>query len=170
MRGLREAWLSGRHGLDMHRAGQTAQRPSSRRGKGQAGQGILEVAITFPLLALDGPGHWGGGVDVLGPVGERHRLRRGGAPFRLPIRRLHQSYGGLWPLLGGHDRHRRRGRGGLHRATRRLWSIRSTRSVRVSAWQGATFTSPAVSAGYTFKSGTFSRMMQFFGGPPSPWE
>ena len=29
---------------------------------------------------------------------------------------------------------------------------------------------PAVTTEYTFRSGTFTRIMQFFGGPPDPWE
>lgn len=46
----------------------------------------------------------------------------------------------------------------------------TTRSVSVFIQRGATFSSQGVSGSYTFSSGAYTRIQDFFGGPPSPWE
>ena len=45
-----------------------------------------------------------------------------------------------------------------------------TRSVSVLVQRGATFSAQGVSGSYTFSSGAYTRIQDFFGGPPSPWE
>ena len=46
----------------------------------------------------------------------------------------------------------------------------TTRSVSVFVRRGATFSAQGVSGSYTFSSGAYTRIQDFFGGPPSPWE
>jgi Flp pilus assembly protein TadG len=46
----------------------------------------------------------------------------------------------------------------------------TTRSVSVFVQRGATFSAQGVTGTYTFSSGAYTRIQDFFGGPPSPWE
>ena len=143
--------------------------PGARMGKGQSGQAILEVAITFPLLALM--------ILAIGAVAWTFWVQSASAIASLEAAR-HSAY------RSGDSVNPTAGYGPFSEAMTGISGEASasylgnpqivvdpvTRSVRVSASQGATFTSPAVTAGYTFRSGTFTRLMEFFGGPPSPWE
>ena len=143
--------------------------PVARWRRGQAGQGILEVAITFPLLALMvmaiGAVAWTFWVQSAGAIASveaaRHSAYRSGESINPTA-----GYGPFSDAMSGIA-----GEAAAdYIGNPQIVVDPATRSVHVSALQGATFSNPAVSAGYTFKSGTFSRMMQFFGGPPSPWE
>jgi hypothetical protein len=44
------------------------------------------------------------------------------------------------------------------------------RSLLVSVERPLSFYTPALSAEAAIRAGTFTRLMQFFGGPPDPWE
>ena len=44
------------------------------------------------------------------------------------------------------------------------------RSLQIVVESPISFTTPAFSADYSFRAGTFTRLMQFFGGPQDPWE
>lgn len=135
----------------------------------ESGQAILEFAMTFPLLALV--------ILTIGAVAWTFWVQSATAIASLEAAR-HSAYrvGDSFNPTSGHGPFSNAmsgitgGTAAGYIGNPEIVVDSTTRSVRVSVERGMTFTSPAVSAEYSFRSGTFTRMMQFFGGPPSPWE
>ena len=142
---------------------------SGARGPGEEGQALLEVAVTFPLFVLVilaiGATAWTFWVQAATAIASqeaaRHSAYRAGDNFDPTA-----GYGPFSEAMAGIT--------GSTSASfignPEIVVDPATRSVQVSVSRGVTFNSPAVTAWYTFKSGTFTRIMQFFGGPPDPWE
>lgn len=147
----------------------SAETPNAVRRKSESGQAILEFAITFPLLALViltivavAWAFWVQSASAIASLeAARHSAYRVGDTYYPAA-----GYGPFSDAMGGITG----GTAAGYIGNPEIVADSTTRSVRVSVERGMTFTSPAVSAEYTFRSGTFTRMMQFFGGPPSPWE
>jgi hypothetical protein len=143
---------------------------SKRYGQSrQAGSSLLEMAVVFPLLTLCllaiGAASWTFWLQAAGALGAHEAGRAaayrtgdgplpagGYGPFSAAVTGVagapSGSYLGL-PVIEQDPTHR---------------------SFRIRLERGVSFTSPAVSADYAIRAGAWSRMMQFFGGPPDPWE
>jgi hypothetical protein len=142
----------------------------ARRGSSdQDGQALLEVAVTFPLFVMIilaiGAVAWTFWVQAATAIASQEAARysayRVGDTFD-PL----AGYGPFSDAMSGITS----SSSTSYVGNPEILVDPTTRSILVSVSRGVTFTSPAVSADYTFRSGTFTRMMQFFGGPPDPWE
>jgi hypothetical protein len=139
------------------------------RGSGEQGQSLLEIAVVFPLFVLVilaiGAVAWTFWVQAASAIASqeaaRHAAYRAGDAFDPTA-----GYGPFSEAMSGITGSTSAG----YIGNPEIVVDPATRSVRVLVSRGATFTTPATSAEYTFMSGTFTRIMQFFGGPPDPWE
>jgi hypothetical protein len=135
----------------------------------QAGQALLEVAVTFPLFVMIilaiGAVAWTFWVQAATAIASHEAARyaayRVGDTFNPST-----GYGPFSDAMSGITG----SSSASYVGNPAILVDPTTRSILVSVSRGVTFTSPSVSAEYTFRSGTFTRMMQFFGGPPDPWE
>jgi hypothetical protein len=135
----------------------------------EEGQSLLEIAVTFPLFVLVilaiGAVSWTFWVQAASAIASeeaaRHAAYRAGDSFDPTA-----GYGPFSEAMAGIT-----SSASASYIGHPLIAVNpATRSVQVSVSRGATFRTPATSAEYTFRSGTFTRIMQFFGGPPDPWE
>lgn len=139
------------------------------RRRGEEGQTLLEVAVTFPLFVLVilaiGATAWTFWVQAATAIASqeaaRHSAYRAGDSFDPSA-----GYGPFSEAMAGITG----STSASYISNPEIVVDPATRSVQVSVSRGVTFNTPAVTAWYTFKSGTFTRIMQFFGGPPDPWE
>ena len=139
------------------------------RGRGEEGQALLEVAVTFPLFVLVilaiGATAWTFWVQAATAIASleaaRHSAYRAGGIFDPTA-----GYGPFSEAMVGITG----STSASYIGNPEIVVDPTTRSVHVSVSRGVTFNTQAVTAWYTFKSGTFTRIMQFFGGPPDPWE
>lgn len=139
------------------------------RRRVEEGQALLEIAVTFPLFVLVilaiGAVSWTFWVQAATAIASQEAARysayRVGNSFYPTA-----GYGPFTEAMAGIT--------GLTSAgyvgNPEIAVNPATRSVQVSVSRGMTFRTPAITTGYTFRSGTFTRIMQFFGGPPDPWE
>jgi hypothetical protein len=133
------------------------------------GQALIEVAVTFPVFVLVilaiGAVAWTFWVQAASAIASQEAARysayRVGDEFNPTL-----GYGPFSEAMAGITGPS----SASYVGNPEIVVNPTTRSVEVSVSRGVTFKTPAVSASYTFKSGTFTRIMQFFGGPPDPWE
>jgi len=136
---------------------------------GDSGQALLEVAVTFPVFVLVilaiGAVAWTFWVQAASAIASQEAARysayRVGDDFNPTL-----GYGPFSEAMAGITS----SSSASYIGNPEIVVNPTTRSVQVSVSRGVTFTTPAVSAAYNFRSGTFTRIMQFFGGPPDPWE
>jgi len=139
------------------------------RRRGEEGQSLLEIAVTFPLFVLVilaiGAVTWTFWVQAASAIASqeaaRHSAYRAGDSFD-PTAGYGPFSEAMLGITGSTS--------ASYIGNPEILVDPATRSVQVSVSRGATFRTPAVTAEYTFRSGTFTRIMQFFGGPPDPWE
>lgn len=139
------------------------------RRRGEEGQSLLEIAVTFPLFVLVilaiGAVAWTFWVQAASAIASqeaaRHSAYRVGDSFDPTA-----GYGPFSEAMAGITG----STSASYIGNPEIVVDPATRSVQVSVSRGATFRTPAVTTEYTFRSGTFTRIMQFFGGPPDPWE
>jgi hypothetical protein len=158
--------------LGLRRAGVWPSRQETvlmQRTKGEEGQSLLEIAVAFPLFVLVimaiGAVAWTFWVQAATAIASQEAARH--SAYR--VRDTFDPTAGFGPFSEA--------MAGITGSTSASYIGNPeivvdpvTRSVQVTVSRGATFRTPATSADYTFRSGTFSRIMQFFGGPPDPWE
>jgi hypothetical protein len=160
-------------GLVRGREGIRSARPERAlvmiHGRSESGQSLLEIAVVFPLFVLVilaiGAVAWTFWVQAASAIASqeaaRHAAYRAGDTFDPTA-----GYGPFSEAMSGITGSTSAG----YIGNPEIVVDPATRSVRILVSRGATFTTPATSAEYTFMSGTFTRIMQFFGGPPDPWE
>ena len=133
------------------------------------GQALLEVAVTFPVFVLMilaiGAVAWTFWVQAASAIASQEAARysayRVGDDFNPTL-----GYGPFSEAMAGITS----SSSASYIGNPQIVVNPTTRSVQVSVSRGVTFRTPAVTSEYTFRSGTFTRIMQFFGGPPDPWE
>ena len=150
-------------------AGMSGVRSGRSGGRGERGQALLEIAVTFPVFVLVilaiGAVAWTFWVQAASAIASQEAARysayRADDTFNPSA-----GYGPFSEAMAGITG----STSASYIGNPEIVVNSVTRSVQVSVSRGVSFRTPAVSTGYTFKSGTFTRIMRFFGGPPDPWE
>ena len=141
----------------------------NKQNQHESGSTIIEVAVAFPffvlmLLAI-GVVAWIFWTQAAAAVASIEAARYSAYRWDQSIA-VSSGTGPFYDAMVGIGSEQAAGFVGLPQ----ILANWTTRSVSVSVQRGAIFSAQGVSGSYTFSSGAYTRIQDFFGGPPSPWE